>query len=132
MTRMPFGWKNGNPGPSSWKLKKPEFTAQLAMVALPRHLHPREVLLEFLLAGEGRAVDAGEHGIVAVASPVGAGDRKQRDGADTAGVGHVRTAAQVEEIPLRVDGYDAVLGQIADELDLVWLVARTAPGPRHA
>ena len=22
MTRMPLGWKNGKPGPSSWKLKR--------------------------------------------------------------------------------------------------------------
>ena len=98
-----------------------EFPAELAVVALLGHLQPRHVLFELLLRGEGGTVDAGEHGVVGVAAPVGAGRREHFDGRDAPGVGHVRTAAQVDEVAVPVDADGLVFRQVADELDLVGL-----------
>jgi hypothetical protein len=112
---MPLGWKKGKPGPS-------EFPAQLAVVALARHLQAGEILLQFLLRGEGRAVDTGEHGVVALAPPVRARHGEQAHRADLGRVGHVRASAQVEEAAHPVGADDGIRRQVPDEFELVRLI----------
>ena len=66
-----------------------------------------EVLVQFLLGEERRAVDALQLLVVLVALPVGAGDREQLERLDLRGVRHVRAAAEIDEVrPQRVFGED--------------------------
>ena len=99
-----------------------QLLAELAVVALLGLLDLGEVGVEVLLVEEGGAVDALEHLAVGVALPVGPGDREELERADLAGVGDVRPAAEVDELPLAVEAEDAVLVQlVVDVLDLVRL-----------
>ena len=67
------------------------------MVALAGLFQLFEVLVQLLLRGPGRAIDALEHRALLVAAPVGAGDAQQLDRADLARVVNVRPAAEIEE-----------------------------------
>ena len=51
--------------------------AELAVVALLGFLDLLEIGVEFLLLGEGGAVDARQHFAVGIAAPIGAGDLHQ-------------------------------------------------------
>jgi hypothetical protein len=74
------------------------------VVALLGFLDLLEIGVELFLLGEGRAVDARQHRIVAVAAPIGAGHLHQLEGvADLADRGHMRAAAEVEPVALVVD-----------------------------
>ncbi len=68
------------------------------MVAAPGLLDARQVLVELLLRGEGDAVDALQHRVALVATPVGARGLQQLEGADLIGALHVGPAAQVLEL----------------------------------
>src|SRR3712207_4294028 len=98
--------------------EEPQIPANLAVIPLPGLFQPPEVSLELLLRRPGRAVDAGEHRVVLVASPVGPGDVLQPEGAERARAGYVRAAAQVEEVALPVDR-DVAVVEVADNLQLV-------------
>ena len=100
-------------------MEEVELHPELAMVALARLLEPFEVCVEVGLRVEGGAVDAGQLGVVLVAAPVGAGEPGQLDRLDRLRVLQMRAAAEVGEIPLRVQR-DVALGGV-DELDLVRL-----------
>ena len=104
-----------------------QLAAKLAMVALLGLLQVVQVLLQLLLVEERRAVDAGEHLVVRVALPVGAGHLGELVGAELAGVGHVRPAAQIGEVAELVDGDGLVLGQLVYELELERLIGEDLP-----
>src|SRR5207249_3897222 len=74
-----------------------------------------------LLVRPGRPVDALEHLVPLVAAPVRAGDVGQLERAEAAGRGDVRAAAEIEPFALAVDGERLVGGDVADDLDLVFL-----------
>ena len=93
------------------------------MVALLGLLEQAQVLVELLLRGEGGAVHAGEHLVVLVALPVGAGDARELEGLERLGVGEVRAHAHVDVLALLIEGDAGVLGKVADVLDLVLLAA---------
>src|SRR4029077_4164171 len=101
------------------EVEEVELAAELAVVALLRFLDLLEISVEFFLLGERRAVDAGQHRVVAVAAPIGAGHLLQLEGvADLAGRGHVRTAAEVEPVALLVN-LELLAGRnLIDQLDL--------------
>ncbi len=81
-----------------------ELGAEFAVVTLLGFLQMVEVRLEVGLGGEGRAVDALEHGALLVAAPVGAGHGQELDRLDQARGRHVGTAAQVGERPVAIEG----------------------------
>ena len=96
-----------------------ELAAEPAMVAPLGFLELLQIGVELVLLGEGGAVDAGQHRIVAVAAPIGARHLHQLEGvADLAGRGHVRAAAQVEPVALLVDLDRLVFRNGVDQLDL--------------
>src|SRR5215211_3987639 len=95
--------------------------AYSAVIPLPSFFQPPEIGLQFFLGRPGGAVDAGEHGVLLVAAPVGSGDVLQPEGPELACTRNVRTAAQVEELTLPVDG-DVAVFKIADDLQLVRVV----------
>lgn len=78
--------------------------AEPAMVALLGLLQAMEIGGKLLLVVPGRAIDAGQHRVVAVTAPIGAGHLHQLEGiADPARGRHVRPAAEVEPLTLPVD-----------------------------
>ena len=91
-----------------------EFAAELAVVALLRLLDHGQVLLQLVLRSPGRAVDALQHLVAVVASPVGASDFHEFEVLELAGAGHVRAAAQVFETRLRGTALtSSLLGMLA-------------------
>src|SRR5581483_11152935 len=80
-----------------------EFFPDLAMVPLFGFFALRDELVELFLRREADAVDAGEHRAFFVAAPVRAGDGEQFREFYFAGRGHVRAAAEIDEVPLFVE-----------------------------
>ncbi len=104
------------------EMEEVHFAAEPAMVALLGFLQHMEIGIELRLIGPGRAVDARQHRVVAVAAPIGSGHLHQLEGiADLAGRSHVRTAAEVEPVALRVDLQILIFGNGVDQFDLVAL-----------
>src|SRR2546427_9099493 len=95
------------------------YTTLFRSVALLGLFELLEVGVELALAGERRAVDAGEHLAVAVAAPIGARDLHQLERiADLGGRGHVRAAAEVEPVALAVDPDRLAFRDRIHQLDL--------------
>ena len=97
-----------------------QFLAEAAMVAALGFFEGVQMILEGLFVTEGGAVDAGEHGALLVAAPVGAGHGEELEGLHGAGAGDVRTAAEVEEVAAAVQGHGVGV-ELFDDLDLVAL-----------
>ena len=110
------------------EMEQVHLAAEPAMVALLGFLDLLEIGVELFLLGEGGAVDAGEHRVVGIAAPIGAGHLHQLEGvADLAGRGHVRAAAEIEPVALLVD-LDLLVGRDGvDQLDLE-VLAHVAEG----
>ncbi len=88
------------------------------MIALLGFLELLQVGVEFFLLGEGGAVDAGEHRVVAVTAPIGARHLHQLEGvADLARGSHMRAAAQIEPVALLVNFQRLVGRNGVDQLD---------------
>ena len=98
-----------------------ELAGDLAVVALLGFLQLREVGLEVLVVEPGGAVDAAEHLVVVVTAPVGAGHLHQLERAQPVGARHVRAAAQVGELALRVQRQVFAGRDRFDDLGLVVL-----------
>ena len=97
------------------------------MVALLGLLDACQIRLEVLVGEPRGAVDALQHRASRVAAPVRARDLRELERPDPARVGHVRSAAQVGEVALRVDRDGLALGQVLDELALVRLALESVP-----
>src|SRR5699024_7342989 len=74
--------------------------ADLSVIAPGGLLQAVEVRLERLLVREGGAVDALEHFIVRIATPIGTGHMRQLERAELARGGHMRAAAEIRELAL--------------------------------
>ena len=98
-----------------------ELAPELAVIARAGLFQLLEVRVELLLVRPGRPVDALEHLVPLVAAPVRAGDVGQLERAEAAGRGDVGAAAEIEPLALAVDGERLVGGDVADDLDLVFL-----------
>ncbi|MNZ98000.1 hypothetical protein D3C78_1172690 [compost metagenome] len=104
--------------------------ADLAVIALLRLFQAVQVILEVLLAAPAGTVDALQHLVLRVATPVGAGHLHQLEGLQLAGRGHVRPTAQVDEVTLPVEGQLLITGNRLDDLDLVLLTQPVEEGHR--
>ena len=82
-----------------------QLLADLAVIALGLLLQAQNLRVQLFLGQEGQGVDALELGVVLVAAPIGAGDGAQLEMAHLAGVIHVRTAAQIDEIAGAEEGH---------------------------
>jgi hypothetical protein len=95
-TMEPLGVQRMRPWPTVFvDVEEAEVLADDAVVALGGFFLLLEVFVEFGLGGEGGAVDADEAVGVFVAVPVGGGEGHDACGADAAGAGDVRAAAEV-------------------------------------
>jgi len=93
----------------------------VALLGLFQH---RQVGVLVFLLRPGRAVDALEHLVLAVAAPIGAGHLHQLEHLELAGGRHVRAAAQVDEVALAVQRDRLVVRDRRDDLGLVLLAYR--------
>ena len=96
-----------------------EFLAEAAMVALFRFFEHVEVGGLFVLRGPGRAVDALQHFVLAVAAPVGARHLHELVDLELARRRHVRTAAEVDEVALTIERNRFAFGDGFDQFGLV-------------
>jgi hypothetical protein len=101
-----------------------EFLAQLAVVALLGFLDALDVLVELLLVGPGRAVDALQLLVLGVAAPVGAGQLRELEDLQEARVRHVRAAAHVDVFLVVVQAHGLLVGHVLDQAQLVVFAAR--------
>ena len=85
------------------QMEQVELPAETPVVALFRLLQHLQVGVLVLLLRPRRAVDPLQHLVLRVAAPVGAGQPHQLEHLELAGRGHVRPAAQVDEIALLVE-----------------------------
>ena len=97
--------------------------AELAVVALFGFLYAGKICVKLVLFHKAGAVNTLEHLAVGIAAPVcaGAGGELYCVALDSAGRIQVRTCAQIGEVALLIEGYDRVLGQVVNKLDLVRL-----------
>ncbi len=104
---------------------------EASVVALGGFFQALHMRVEFVLLGIGRPVDARQHGLRAVASPVRARDLHELEGrADFARRRHVGTTAEVEPVALTVD-LEALVGRDrVDEFDLEGLPSLFEEAPR--
>ena len=85
------------------EMKQIHLAPKAAMIALLRLLELMQIGLEILFARPGGAVDPLKHRAVRIAAPIGARDLEQLEAfADLAGGRHVRAAAEIEPVALRV------------------------------
>ena len=110
-----------------------ELLADKAVIALPRFLEPRDVLIEVLLGEPGRAVDALQHLPPLIAAPIRARRMQQLEVLDLPRTGDMRAAAQIDERAVGVDRDRFVGSQVADALKLERIVHESLPGlfPAH-
>ena len=126
--RPAFGMPEHRAGRFLLEMEQVHLAAEPAVVALLGFLDLLEVGVELFLLGEGGAVDAGEHRVVAVAAPIGAGHLHQLEGvADLGRRGHVRAAAEIEPVALLVNFDRLVFRNGVDQLDLE-ILAHVAEG----
>ena len=102
-------------------VKQIQFTTQLAVVSLLGLLDHGQVLLQVVLAGPGRAVNALQHLVAVIAAPVGARHLHQLEVLELAGAGHVWAAAQVFKIALAVQRHVLVAGNAGNDFCFVVL-----------
>ena len=81
------------------------------MVPLAGLLEPRQIGIEVFLGEPGRAVEPLQLLAVGVPLPVGPGQARQLDRANAAGAGDVGPAAEVEKLPLPIEGELGVFGE---------------------
>ena len=80
-----------------------ELLAQHAVVAALGLFDLLQVVVQVLLAEEGGAVEPLQLLARGVALPIGPGHREQLEGPDRAGRGHVRPAAEIDELALPIE-----------------------------
>ena len=81
-----------------------------------------EIFVQLLLREEGHAVDPGQHLVVGIVFPVGAGLLGDFEGLQTLGVGQVGADAHVDIVALLIEADDGIFGQIADVFFLIFCV----------
>ena len=88
-----------------------ELLAQHAVIAPLGLFHLPQMVVEFLLGEEGRAVEPLQLLARGVALPIGPGHRQQLERPDRARAGHVRAAAEIDELALPIERNGRLLGQ---------------------
>ena len=92
-----------------------------------------QMLVELFLREERGGIQPLELGVVGVALPIGPGDREQLVRPDRLRAGHVRPAAEVDELALPIERHPGMVGQArVDVLDLVLLLEALADLQRLA
>ena len=115
------GVEEGEARPLLMQGEKIQFLAQLAVVALLSLLQHMQVGVQFLLLLESRAIDALQHLVIGIATPVRAGHALQLDGLDLARGNNMGPGAQIRKLALAIHGNGGIFRQVIDKLHLVAL-----------
>src|SRR6185503_20988417 len=100
------------------EMEQVHLAAKAPVVALLGLFELMEVGGKLLLARPRRAVNALEHWLRGIPAPIRSGDLEQLEAlADLAGGGHMRPAAEVEPVALRIELDLLALGDCVDQLD---------------
>ncbi len=91
------------------------------MVAAQRLFDAFEILVELRAIVPCRAIDPLQHAIMLVAAPVGPGHARQLKGTDRSGRAGVTAAAEIGKIADGVERDRLSVGNLASDLDLVWI-----------
>ena len=102
-------------------VEQAQLLADAPVVAALGLLDAVQVGFQRLGIGPGGAVDALQHLVARIAAPVGACQLGQLEGLQLAGAGHVRPAAEIDEIALTVQREVLALRDARDDLGLVLL-----------
>ncbi len=113
-----------HPGGFLLQVKKIELGAELPVVAFFRLLEHAQIGVLLFLLRPGRAVDPLQHRVVRVAAPIGTGNLHEFENFQLAGRGHVRAAAQVDEVSFSVQRHFFARGNCGDDLGFVVLADR--------
>ena len=100
-----------------------EFLAEPAVVALFGLLDALDVLVQLLLVGPGRAVDALQLLVLGIAAPVSARQLRELEDLEEARVRHVGAAAHVDVFLVVVQAHRLLVGHVFHEPQLVVLAA---------
>ena len=104
------------------KMKEIHLASQTTMIAPLGLLQPVEIGFELFLVRPCRAVNTLEHLVARVATPVSAGQLRELEGlTQFTGGWQVRTAAQIDEVSLAIEGDFLAFGDAGDDLRLVVL-----------
>jgi len=126
----PLGVEEGTGRRFRVEAEQVQLLPKLAMVPGLGLLEPLQMLVQFLLGVEGRAVDAAHGRIFLVPFPVRSSGIEQLEGLELAGAGHMGSPAEVVEVPLGIPRDDLVLGNIRHQLHLEVFPHRLEPGHR--
>src|SRR5690606_33628963 len=101
--------------------KEFEFLTKLAVIPFLCLLEQGEVFIKFFLIGEGNAIDACQHLILLITSPVGSGNIGELDSLDKTSMRNMGTATEIGKIALGIE-CDLPIIQILQQFDLVGVV----------
>ena len=96
-----------------------QLAPQLAVIALFGFFQPEQIVLKLVFGRPSGTVDALQHLVAVVATPVGTGHLHQLEVLELAGAGHVRAAAQILESAFAVKAHVLVAGNGGNDLGLV-------------
>ena len=102
-------------------MEQVQLASQFAVIALFGLFNHGQVLLQLILAGPGRAINALQHLILVIAAPVSARELHQLEEFKFAGARHVRAPAQVFKIAFAVERNIFVGRNAGNDLGLVVL-----------
>ena len=91
------------------------------MIALLCFLNSKEIILKCLFISPGSAVDALQHFVVRIPSPVGACHFRELERFEFPRVGNVRASTKVDEFPLLVKREDFIAWNAFQDLHFVVL-----------
>ena len=104
--------------------KEIQLRPQLLVVAFLGLCHHRQIGIEFFLGREGQSIDARQHLVLLVATPVCAGDAVQLE-RPRVDVLHVRDVAAAAKVPIIAGFVEAdllaIFGEFIDQLMLVFI-----------
>ena len=115
----------GMPKHCAWRMfinvKQVQLTPQFSMVTLFSFFQHRQVLLQIVFAGPGRAINALKHFIAMVAPPISTCHLHQLEMLELAGTRHMGATTQIGEVTLAVKRYIFIGRNRGDDLCFVVL-----------
>ncbi len=102
-------------------VEKIQSFAQLSVIALLCFLDSKEIVLKCFFISPGGAIDALQHLVVRVSSPVGACDLGELERFELSRVGNVRPPTKVDEFTLLVKRKDFIAWDAFQDLHFVVL-----------
>ena len=103
------------------QVKQIQLPPQFAVIPFFRLFQPGQILLQFVFGGPGCTVNALQHFIAVIATPIGPCHFHQFEMLELAGTGYVGTTAQILECTFTVKADILVIGNTANQFRLVML-----------